>query len=259
MFGIVNKILFCVLIITIAVTFFTRGNYRKVEKIHPEVLKEPIQTELADKQVIKFSKDEYRYELTPLYQYEINGLVVHKMDYTFFSIYKRDSVFPLDLCLIWGENTKSKVYQSKSLQFSQDARFCFYRWQGKVTFDHAALSNNHLVINNETLEKKIKKISTGDQVEIKGKLVNIKATNLGEAGTFDPEVFEWNSSTDREDSGAGACETIYVEDIKIIKKSNPISHDLYELSFYGLAILFGINVLSLLVRVMKKPHKNFKT
>jgi len=258
MLSIINKILFSALIIILAATFFTRENYRGVDEIDPTLLSDPIQTEVADRQVIKFVKDEYEYELTPLYQYTISGLVVHKLDYTFFSIYKRDSVFPLDLCMIWGENTKSKVYQSKSVQFSQDARFCFYRWQGKITFDHTAFSNNHLVLNNAALEKKMKKISTGDQVEIKGKLVNIKATNLGEAGTFDPEVFEWNSSTDREDTGAGACETIYVESIKILKKSNPISHNLYELSFYGLIALFGINILALIIKVMAKPQKNFK-
>ena len=222
----INKILFWLFLLIIIITFFTRNNYRNVDIVSPEVIGEPKQSEVFDNSIIKFTKDDYEYELTPLYDYEINGMIVHKMDYTWFSIYKRDSVFPIDLCLIWGDNVANKVYKHKNLKFSQDFRFCLYHWRGKIDFNHNQLSNNHLVIDNKELEKKLNKLSTGDQIKITGKLVNIKAENIGEPGKYDPEYFNWKSSINRKDSGGGACETIYIEDIEIIEKSNIISHQL---------------------------------
>ena len=78
----------------------------------------------------------------------------------------------------------------------------------------------------------------GDQVKIKGKLVDIFAKNIGEPGKFDPESFEWKSSVTREDTGGGACETIYVEDIEILKKANTTPDVLFKFSLYGLLLVF---------------------
>ena len=94
------------------------------------------------------------------------------------------------------------------------------------------VSNNHLVIDSEKIEKKINQLSVGDQIKIKGKLVNVHAENLGKPGKYDPKLFEWNSSTKREDTGGGACETIYIEDIEIIKKGNAISYYLNKISWF---------------------------
>jgi len=73
--------------------------------------------------------------------------------------------------------------------------------------------------------------------------VNVKATNIGEAGKYDPEYFELNSSTGRGDSGAGACEILLVEDIEIIKKGNQIYHVLYRWGGYLLVLLIILNII----------------
>lgn len=247
----INKFVFYSLVIIFAVTFFTKNNYRNVDQIAPEVLGEPIQTKVIGNEIIKFTRDDYEYELTPLFDYEINGLIAHKMDYTWFSIHKRDSVFPVDLCLIWGDNVRNRVYQEKSVHFSQDFRFCLVNWTKDVGFNLSQMSNSHLVINNEELEKKLKLLSAGDQVKIRGKLANIVATNLGQPGQYDPEYFEWRSSANRSDSGAGACEVIYVDGLKILKKGNPISFYLNKYSFYGIVGLVVLNILIGLINMMK--------
>ncbi len=239
----IKRLIIPTLLIILVITFFTRNNFRGVDEIDQESLKNPTRSTLDDSDIIEFTKDDYEYELTPLFNYEVNGLVVNKMDYTLFSIYKRDSVFPMDLCMIWGDNLENKVHQDKDLKFSQDMRFCFVQWKESVNFDEGDLSNNHLLVNNKKIEKKINTISTGDQVKIKGKLVNVKAKNLGDLGKYDPEYFEWNSSTTRTDAGAGACETIYVDDIEILKKSNINSHKLFTFSFYGLILYIAAHIL----------------
>ena len=84
----------------------------------------------------------------------------------------------------------------------------------------------------------------GDQVRIEGKLVNVKAKLISPGGRFDSPEYSWNSSTSRTDSGAGACEVIYVEGITILKKANQFWRILFPISLYGILIsvilyLFG--------------------
>jgi len=99
------------------------------------------------------------------------------------------------------------------------------------------------LIKDKRLERKIKKLVAGDQVNIKGKLVNVKAQLVGKADKWEPQTFSWNSSTNRTDQGAGACEVIYVEDVQVLKRANLLSRYLFSLSFYGLVVLIVLNLI----------------
>jgi len=178
---------------------------------------------------------------------------VHRYDYTKFTFYKMDSVFPVDLCVLWGNNIESKVYQENSLKFDQDSRFCRMSMDRKLDFNFDEVSNNHLIIKSDELEKQALNISQGDQIRIKGKLAWVHAKNVGKPGTFDPLEFEWGTSTTREDGGAGACETIYVESIEILKKANPISYYLNRISKYALLAVIVLRV-SIFFYEMKKTR-----
>lgn len=251
-FSKVSKILFLIFLIAFIVTFFVQKNYRSVNEFHPDVLKAPSQVKIADQSKIRFIQDEYEYILTPLFSYQISGFVVHKMDYRWFSIYKSDSVFPLDLCLIWGDNVKSGVYKSKQLRFSQDMRFCFWRYNGNdVNLSGTDISNNHLLVQNDGILKEINSVYPGDQVEIKGKLINIQARNLGEPGTYDPSYFEINSSTTMNDTGAGACEIIYVEDFDILQRGHPRVWYTHKISFYALIGFVILNILFFILEIQQ--------
>lgn len=233
----VKKYLFLFLLLIFIITFFTRNNFRSVTDIMPEVLGQPHQYKIGDAPVIKFEKNGYAYMLTPIYDYEISALIVSKMNYRVFSIEKYDKVFPYDLCLIWGSNVGSGLYRNESLKFSQDCRWCFAQWYGDVKLEWEEFSNNHLLINNPVLESKIKSLVVGDQVKIKGQLVNVKAGLIGKPGSFDTSAYTWNSGVEKTGLGAGACKVIYVEEIDILKKANVISYFLFRLSMYGLFIL----------------------
>ncbi len=241
-FKFINKFLFVVFLLALVITFFSRNNYRQVDNIHENVILEPIQIETSDKELIRFIDNDYDYELEPLFNYQVDGLIVHKTDYRIFSINKRTSVFPMDLCVIWGENVSSRVFQNKQLKFSQDFRFCMWHWQGDVKVNSDEIANVHLIVNDDNLLKKVESLFRGDQIRVKGKLVNVKAKSIGKPGKYDFDEFSMNSSVSRNDTGAGACEILYVEDIEILKKSNPISYLLFQFSLYGLLILIVINV-----------------
>jgi hypothetical protein len=228
---------YLLLFLVLAITFFSRNNFKGVQNIAPEVLNPPLQRKIDFADIIRFKRNGYAYELSPLYDYEINALVVSKMNYKMFSIEKFEKVFPYDLCLIWGSNVSSGLYRNTTLKFSQDCRFCWAQWQGDVNFHWDEISNNHLLIDNSQLESKVRSLVIGDQVKIRGKLVNIKAGILGKPDAYDSSQYSWSTSVTRKDNGAGACEVIYVEDVSVLRRANVISNFLFHLSLYSLLVL----------------------
>jgi len=237
-----NRYKFLIIFIVFVVTFFTRNNLRGVNEIMPDLLREPRQTQVYGQKEITFIRDGYKYHLMPICDYEISALVVGKMDYRFFSIDRLDSVFPIDLCLIWGNNVAGKVYRNSAVSFSQDCRWCWANWSAGVKFNLSEISNNHLLINDRQIMRKAKDILRGDQIVIKGELVNVIAEAIGKEGG---STRTWNSSVSRTDSGAGACEVIYVKNLEILKKSNIISRVLFRLSVYALFLIIIWGIINL--------------
>lgn len=228
---------FLALLVIYGITFFTRNDYRGITEIVPEALKDPVQKPVIDLKPVTFSKDGYAYELTPRFDYTISALLVHKLNYKKFSIYKYASVFPMDVSLVWGSNLATKVYQSKKLRFWQDGRFTYWQYAAGLEVNPSEIANEHLIINDKAVERKVNSLNVGDQVRIKGKLVDVVATNAGQANLDKPSIYKWQTSTIRTDTGPGACEIIYAEDIEILKKGNTLSYGLFNLSYYGMIIL----------------------
>ena len=126
----INGYLFIILLLVLIITFFTRNNIRNVDEITDEATNQPVQKEISNMEEIEFKKDGYLWQLTPLYDYEISGLVVGRMNYQIFSINKYTSLLPIDLGLIWGSNVANKVYQDTRIKFKQDSRWCWVHWSG---------------------------------------------------------------------------------------------------------------------------------
>lgn len=76
-------------------------------------------------------------------------------------------------------------------------------------FDQNAISNNHLLTESPRLAKELLKVRVGDQIHFRGRLSEY-SHNVGFA-------FKRGTSTVRTDSGNGACETVYVDSIDIIR------------------------------------------
>jgi len=211
------KIIFAVSLITYLFLLFIKPKLPGSSKIRQEIIINfPLQ-EVVDQTQINTSYGDFTYTLTPLYSYDIYGLVVSEyksrnwLDIT----HKRDPANTRDLCLVWGQNVKSDVYQK--VKYSHGEFTCYYYYNQALDppFNGRELSNNHLIPQNSDIEKKIAGVNIGDQVRIKGFLVNYKITDKDGR-----ESASRNTSTSREDTRNGACEIIYVSDIEILKSGN---------------------------------------
>ncbi len=235
---VIERIFFWSLILFLFFSFFARNNFKSVRNPNPELFSEPIRSELSDKKDIEFYSDGFKFTLTPLYEYEMSVLVVNRLSYNWFSLTRADSAFPMDLCVTWGENIRNGAYRHPSVTFRQDVRFCFGNWERESNFTWKEVSNNHLVIKDEEILKKAISIVSGDQIRLKGKLVNVKTENIdGELGKYENQISNWSSSTKLGDSGPGACEVVLVEKLEIIKKGNPFFFYGFKIALY---ILTGI-------------------
>lgn len=200
------------------VSFVQKDTLPPPSEILPVLYKEPLQT-LTSAASFSITKNGQTYTIKPLFNYELYGLVVscHRSSSweDYYHEQWKDWINVKDLCVIWGDNFKSGSY--RKMTFQNGSWTCYYNLKpGEplsewTKFAAQCLSNNHLVVADERVSRSIMKVEKGDQVYFKGYLVN-----YGRGGNPDQR----RSSTVRSDTGNGACEVVYVEDFKILKKAN---------------------------------------
>lgn len=221
------------------VTFFLKNRLPPSQKINTALYQEPLQT-AVDLEEIEVVKDNAIYEVQPLYEYELYGLVVadYNSENAFDFAHKlwNDSLNSKDLCVIWGNNVKRDDYLDVS--FSHGEWTCYYRYYSNtIQFNGDELSNNHLLPQDEQVYKQIMKASVGDQIHLKGYLSSYAWKDT------DGRAMSRGTSTVRDDTGNGACETIYVNQFEILEKGNEFATILNQLSLYitiGSLLALGI-------------------
>jgi hypothetical protein len=104
------------------------------------------------------------------------------------------------------------------LDISQSNRFFFYQWSDEppIPSDEIVCSaaNVHVISANRTVANAVSKLRAGQLVAMRGYLVNVSG----------PEGFHWNTSLSRDDSGDGACEVFYVQEILVSDKPLPADY-----------------------------------
>ncbi|MDP1765962.1 MAG: hypothetical protein Q8K83_03565 [Methylotenera sp.] len=144
------------------------------------------------------------FTLTPLAEYSIKARVLSKEDY---SIGTEATLSPTDLALGWGPMSDEAILSK--IDISQSNRFFYWHVdafpipQREIEI-HAA--NTHIIPANDTVKRQLSKVRLGQIVHIKGQLVEAKRA----------DGWHWRSSLTREDTGAGACELMYVSELRVI-------------------------------------------
>lgn len=137
--------------------------------------------------------------LKPLAGFSVEARVLSREDY---SVGREADLSPTDLALGWGRMRDDDVLSR--LDISQGGRFYSYRWEDQPPLPPPEIvrssANMHLIPANEAAAEALRRVRKDDRVRIDGWLVEAEAA----------DGWRWRSSTTREDSGAGACEVIYV-------------------------------------------------
>lgn len=143
------------------------------------------------------------YQLKPLQSFQIAARVLATEHY---SLDREADLAPVDLALGWGPMSDETVL--KDIKISQSNRF-YYLHVDNFSIPRAQIvqnsANMHMIPADEKIKKTLKNIKPGQIIHLSGYLVEAIAR----------DGWRWKSSLTRNDTGAGACEVIYVKSILV--------------------------------------------
>lgn len=174
-------------------------------------IKEPIQKEYNESKTIKVSSNNVKIDLN--YSYDISGYVLASFNY--FPLSLSNKLSPVDVGLAWSDLVKPE--NLNHLKWMESGhRYIYWKTKDSAWYESYGdftnkYSNNHLVGSTPKITSLIKKIRKGDFIHLKGYLINAYWTSNN-------KNYYWTSSTTRDDKGMGACEVLYVTDIKWLKE-----------------------------------------
>ena len=145
--------------------------------------------------------DAYGFRIVPLEKFDMEARVLGAEHYSFD---REAQLAPVDLALGWGPMARKEIIDK--VRVSQSNRFYFWHVdefpipRRDIEVNSA---NMHMVPASREVERALKSVRPGQDVVLSGYLIEARA----------PDGWRWRSSMTREDTGAGACELVWVERI----------------------------------------------
>ena len=139
------------------------------------------------------------YLIIPLANYDITAVVLSRQRYHYDA---EAPLAPIDLALGWGPMSTAAVIND--LNISQSGRWYEYSWSGEEPLpadqiaSHSA--NTHCLPATPEIRRALLAIKRHQVVRLTGWLVEVNG----------PQGYRWHSSLTRTDTGAGACEVMWI-------------------------------------------------
>ncbi|MEW5733872.1 MAG: hypothetical protein AB1921_03400 [Thermodesulfobacteriota bacterium] len=203
----------------------------------PALQRDPVQIK-TDREPFPVTVNGVTYTITPLYTYELWGMVVsYQTSGSLADIYHwqlwKDFLNVKDLCVLWGPNLRTHV--ARKIKFFSDTWTCFCETDDITAwnrFDKERFSNNHLLSDNKETSRQVARARRWDQVHFTGFLCSYSHNENG--------GFERGTSITRSDTGQGACETVFLTDFEILKRANSGWRSLFTFSGYGILLTLAL-------------------
>jgi hypothetical protein len=161
----------------------------------------PAQEALDPPQEIEIVRDGATYRVRKTHRYRVIGQVVSVATYT---LTFANDFFDVDLGLAWGDHVEALI---RRYTFHQDHRWLFWRSDTPVSDAERLdvtthVGNQHVIPASDNLDRAVRRARVGERVVLEGYLATVLTLDGIELAT---------SSTRRDDTGAGACEIVWVE------------------------------------------------
>lgn len=170
---------------------------------HPPgiVVKEPpLQKDLKEEK--KWNHNGYL--ITALAEFEMTGRVLIAERY--WSGREAD-LSPVDLTMAWCEASDTSLLEK--IDFYKLERYYRYEWNDPSVDKNVLRENTanmHMIPATDSVSTLLKSVKREDLVHLRGYLIEARAT----------DGWQWRSSLTRSDQGNGACEVIWVENIRTL-------------------------------------------
>lgn len=165
---------------------------------------EPLQTPLDPTEPASAPFDFKGYRVTPLARIDLEARVLARENYY---LGREADLVPIDFMFGWRRMSDESVLEK--LDIDQSNRFGFWSASSlpipRREIETSA-GNMHLIAANSAIARRLAGARRGEVLHLNGLLVRVDA----------PGGWHWVSSLTREDTGAGACELIFVEQVNAI-------------------------------------------
>jgi hypothetical protein len=165
---------------------------------------DPIQSSVTGKVAapIVWEESGMTWTMQPQASYQIAARILGNKRYYDW----QSRVAPRDLALAWGDMSDSSV--DEWVHWRQSNRWYYYEWDSTPPYSSSYIAshtaNVHIIPATDNLDKALRQVEKDDLVYLEGYLVDLQVRDGGRVGHV-------NTSLSREDTGAGACELLYVE------------------------------------------------
>lgn len=143
------------------------------------------------------------YRIVRLQPFTIEATVLSTKRYRFD---RESRLAPIDLALGWGPMANPAV--TRKVAISQSDRWYYWR-ASELPIPRREIeihsTNVHIIPASRAIEEILTAVRSGDVVRLRGHLVEAQA----------PDGWRWRSSLSREDTGAGACELVWLEALDV--------------------------------------------
>lgn len=150
--------------------------------------------------------DDDAYRLTPRAHFALSARVLARADYRFDA---GADLVPTDLALGWQQMSDSAVLDH--IEIIQANRFYYWsvrRFPIPRRVIETESANMHLIPADAEVRRELEHVRVGDVISLDGYLVDARRA----------DGFVWRTSLTRDDTGAGACELVYVEQLGITSR-----------------------------------------
>lgn len=213
-------------------SFWNRNELPRNVAFRGELADAPRQTPTA-KHPFSVDYSGVKYAVEPEFAYDLYGMVVSYRQHdgeSLMHLRANDHLNVADLCVVWSNTAFSPTL--RKIKFWNGIFTCNFETRDSAAwahFDMRQVSNNHLISADDAIRDRVASVRIGDQVHIRGWLASY-GSGSSKRGT----------STTRDDTGNGACETIYIEEFEVLAHARSGWHT----TLYVALALFVIAVIA---------------
>ncbi len=147
--------------------------------------------------------------MRPQFAYDLYGMIVSYRLHDGESLMHRranDHLNVADLCVVWSDTAFSPTL--RDIRFWNGIFTCNFSTRDSTAWANLKpnqVSNNHLITADDSIRDRVARVRIGDQIHVRGLLAA-----YGSGGVMR------GTSTTRDDTGDGACETIFLEQFDVL-------------------------------------------
>jgi hypothetical protein len=223
------------------VSFWNRNDLPASIEFRRELADAPRQLR-ADKNPFTVDYAGVTYRVEPQFEYELHGMIVSFRLHDGESRMHRlanDHLNVADLCVVWSDTAFSPTL--RKVDFWNGIFTCNFQtgdaeaW-ARLRADQVA--NNHLLSADAAIRERVADVRIGDQIRVRGWLASY-GSGAAKRGT----------STTRDDTGDGACETIFIDEFEVLEPARSG----WRLALYVSLVVLGVALLV----YFRRPYKPY--